>query len=364
MKKLLIAFGTRPEIIKLAPVILALRNDFELQILHTGQHRELAEPMISLFGITPDIDLKIMKPNQDLFSLTSDLMPKLSSVLGDYRPDHVIVQGDTSTSFLTALAAFYKRIPVSHVEAGLRSHDLYNPFPEEMNRKQISQIAHLHFAPTALNKTDLLKEGVPEKQIFVTGNTVVDALNLIAGSDEFIQATPDILSELQEDEKLIVLTAHRRENHGKPLVQIFEAVEKLLDARPDVKVIFPIHPNPKIIEALNKSGIDNTRLIQTPPMDYLPFLHVLKRADLILTDSGGIQEEAAILGKPVLVLRNETERQELIEAGLGELTGTDKSKIVNRAKGLLDSEIKHGSSEIFGDGTAAEKIRKILKDQL
>lgn len=364
MKKLLIAFGTRPEIIKLAPVILSLKDDFDLKLVHTGQHRELAEPMLSLFGISPDIDLEIMKPNQDLFSLTSALLPKLSSVLGEYQPDHVLVQGDTSTSFLTALAAFYKRIPVSHVEAGLRSHDLYNPFPEEMNRKQISQIARFHFAPTALNKTDLLSEGISEKQIFVTGNTVVDALNLIISSDEFIQATPDILSKIKEDEKLIVLTAHRRENHGAPLVQVFEAIEELLDSRPDIKVIFPIHPNPNVKEALEKSGIHNSRLIQTQAMDYLPFLHVLKRADLILTDSGGIQEEAAVLGKPVLVLRNETERQELIEAGLGELTGTDKSKIVNRTKALLDSGIKHGSSIIFGDGTAAEKIRKILKDQL
>lgn len=193
---------------------------------------------------------------------------------------------------------------------------------------------------------------------------MVDALNLIISSDEFIQATPDILSKVKEDEKLILLTAHRRENHGAPLVQIFEAIGELLDARTDAKVIFPIHPNPNVNEALEKSGIHNSRLIQTPAMDYLPFLHVLKRADLILTDSGGIQEEAAFLGRPVLILRNETERQELIEAGLGELTGTDKSKIVNRAKALLDSGINHSSSEIFGDGTAAEKIRKVLKDQL
>lgn len=364
MKKLLIAFGTRPEIIKLAPVILELRDDYKLILLHTGQHREIAEPMLSLFGITPDIDLGIMRKNQDLFSLTSDLLPKLSNVLDEYQPDHVMVQGDTSTSFLTALAAFYKRIPVSHVEAGLRSHDRYSPFPEEMNRRQISQIAQLHFAPTEVNKHNLLNEGISEEQIYVTGNTVIDALNLIIDSDEFAKSSPAILSEIKKDEKLILLTTHRRENHGAPLIQIFNAVEKLLANKTDLKVIFPIHPNPNIKAALDKSELNNSRLIQTPPMDYLPFLHVLNRTDLILTDSGGIQEEATVLGKPVLVLRNETERQELIEAGLGELVGTDISRIVSRSNALLESGIKHNSVNIFGDGTSAEKIHKILKDQL
>jgi UDP-N-acetylglucosamine 2-epimerase (non-hydrolysing) len=364
MKKLLIAFGTRPEIIKLAPVILELRDSYELKLLHTGQHREIADPMLSLFGISPDVDLEIMKTNQDLFSLTSNLLPKLSKVLDEYQPEHVMVQGDTSTSFLTALAAFYKRIPVSHVEAGLRSYDKYSPFPEEMNRRQISQIAQLHFAPTSINRNALVKEGISKEKIFVTGNTVIDALNMIIGSDDFSKSSPSILSEIEKDEKLILLTAHRRENHGAPLIQIFKAVEELLATQPDLKVIFPIHPNPNVKAALDKSGLNNTRMIQTHPMEYLPFLHVLKRADLILTDSGGIQEEATVLGKPVLILRNETERRELIEAGLGEIVGTDISKIVSRSKALLESTINHSTSNIFGDGKAAEKIHEILKDQL
>lgn len=364
MRKLLIAFGTRPEIIKLAPVILALRDYFDLKLIHTGQHKELAEPMLSLFGIKPDVDLSIMKPDQDLFSLSSTLFPKLENVLQEYQPDHVMVQGDTTTSFLTALAAFYKRIPVSHVEAGLRSRDLYNPFPEEMNRRQISQIARFHFAPTALNKKDLLNEGIAKDRVFVTGNTVIDAMNLILRSNDFEQSAPDILSETDDNDQFILLTAHRRENHGAPLIRILKAVGKLLDAKPNLKVICPVHPNPNVQEAIAKSGIKNERFTLIPPMDYLPFLHMLKSADLILTDSGGIQEEAAALGKSVLILRNETERQELIETGLGELVGSDVQKIVQRSRVMLEKNSRQKPLTVFGDGTAAEKIRKILIDQL
>jgi|AntRauTorckE6833_2_1112554.scaffolds.fasta_scaffold00780_8 UDP-N-acetylglucosamine 2-epimerase (non-hydrolysing) len=364
MKKILIAFGTRPEVIKLAPVIKALKGDFELILLHSGQHRDLVEPMFSLFEITPDIDLKIMKPGQDLFSITAELLPKMKTSLEKYKPDYVMVQGDTTTSYLAALSAFYCKIPVLHVEAGLRSHNIYNPFPEEMNRKQISQLAHIHFAPTDLNKQDLLNEGLSENRIHVTGNTVIDALELIKSSETFNDASPKILSKVSSDEKLIVLTAHRRENHGEPLVSIFKAVDQLLQAIPDLKVIFPVHPNPKVKDAIEKTGINSERLIQTSPLEYLPFLHVLGRADLILTDSGGIQEEAAALGKPILVLRNETERHELIEAGLGELVGTDTAKIISRAIEILNSGSKLKPSNIFGDGTAAIKIRNILKDQL
>ncbi|MEX0723941.1 MAG: UDP-N-acetylglucosamine 2-epimerase (non-hydrolyzing) [Gracilimonas sp.] len=364
MKKILIAFGTRPEVIKLAPVIKALNDDFELILFHSGQHQDLVEPMFTLFGITPDIDLKIMKPGQDLFSITSELLPKLKTSLEKYQPDYVMVQGDTTTSYLAALSAFYSKIPVLHVEAGLRSHNIYNPFPEEMNRKQISQLSHIHFAPTELNKQNLLNECVQGNRIHVTGNTVVDALQLIKSSDAFKDATPEILSRVSSDEKLMVLTAHRRENHGEPLINIFKAVDQLLKTVLNLKVIFPVHPNPNVKHAIENAGVNSERFVQTSPLEYLPFLHVLGKADLILTDSGGIQEEAAALGKPILVLRNETERHELIEAGLGELVGTDKTKIIERAKEILKSENQLKPSNIFGDGTAAIKIRNILKDQL
>lgn len=365
MKHLLIAFGTRPEVIKLAPVILELKEHCRVTVLHTGQHKELVDPMLELFGIEPDINLKIMQPGQDLYDLTQNLLPKLRNVLNKTTPDHVIVQGDTSTSYLTALAAFYMKIPVLHVEAGLRSHNPYYPFPEEMNRKQITHLSSHHFAPTELNKTNLLREGISEGAITITGNTVIDALHSIKNSDAFKLSRPEVLSIIQPDDKLLILTAHRRENHGKPLQNIFEAVKDLLSSHETLKVIFPAHPNPAIQKALEEVGINNERYLQTAPFDYLSFLHILDRADLILTDSGGIQEEAASLGKPVLVLRGETERQELIESGLGELVGTDSSKILLRSSAYLANSGQAVSTfNIFGDGTAAQQIRKVILDQL
>lgn len=364
MKHLLIAFGTRPEIIKLAPVIRALDGEFKVTVLHTGQHRELAEPLFSLFDIHPDVKLDIMQPGQDLFELTASLLPKLKRVLDKVNPDLVMVQGDTTTSYLTALAAFYRKIPVWHVEAGLRSHNPYYPFPEEMNRKQITHLAHFHLAPTELNKSNLLNEGIDEKYISVTGNTVNDALNFIRHSDNFALTIPEILDQIKPEQKVMVLTAHRRENHGEPLLQVFEAVHQLLDLYSDLVVIFPAHPNPKVQEAFQKAGFRNHRFIKIEPLDYLPFLHVLERADIILSDSGGIQEEAAALGKKVLVLRNETERQELIEAGIGELVGTDPEKIISRTRHILESDESVEVSTLFGDGNAAQKIKNVLKNQL
>ncbi|MAL16354.1 MAG: UDP-N-acetylglucosamine 2-epimerase (non-hydrolyzing) [Balneola sp.] len=364
MKKVLIAFGTRPEVIKLAPVIKELKGNFELTVLHSGQHKELVNPMLSLFRIEPDINLNIMQPGQDLFELTQRLLPKLKDTLQEAEPDYVIVQGDTTTSYLTALAAFYKRIPVLHVEAGLRSHNPYNPFPEEMNRKQISHLAHHHFAPTQLNQKNLLDEGISSEQITVTGNTVIDAMEFIQSSKEYDTAQPDILSKIHSQDKLLVLTAHRRENHGKPLLDIFKAVNHLLESHQNLKVIFPAHPNPNIEKALLESGVQNERLLQTSPFDYLSFLHVLDRADVILSDSGGIQEEASALGKHVLVLRNETERQELIDSGLGTLVGTEFERIVSEVNDQLVSNSSQDKSSIFGDGKAAEKIREVLLNQL
>jgi UDP-N-acetylglucosamine 2-epimerase (non-hydrolysing) len=364
MKKVLIAFGTRPEVIKLAPVVKALKETVELTLLHSGQHKELVDPMLSLFEIEPDINLEIMQPGQDLFELTSRLLPKLKKALSEIEPDFVIVQGDTTTSYLTALASFYQKVPVLHVEAGLRSHNPYYPFPEEMNRKQITHLAHHHFAPTQLNKKNLLHEGIFPNQITVTGNTVIDALNLIQRSPEYDSAKPDIFSKIDPEDKLMVLTAHRRENHGEPLASIFSAVNQLLEMHQNLKLVFPAHPNPEVSKAIKTARINNERFFQTTPFGYLPFLHVLNRADLILSDSGGIQEEASALGKHVLVLRNETERQELIKSGLGTLVGTDSSKIVKKATELLKSTTHQDKSSIFGDGKAAEKIRDVILNQL
>ncbi|MEQ8525501.1 UDP-N-acetylglucosamine 2-epimerase (non-hydrolyzing) [Gracilimonas sp.] len=364
MKKILIAFGTRPEVIKLAPVILELKDEFEVTVLHTGQHKELVEPMLSLFGIEPDINLNIMEPNQDLFSLTQSLLPKLKKVIEDTRPDYVMVQGDTTTSYLTALSSFYQKIPVLHVEAGLRSHDPYYPFPEEMNRKQISHLAYFHFAPTDLNKKNLLSEGISKNSIAVTGNTVIDALKQITNTHIFEKSVPEVLTKVSNNQKLLVLTAHRRENHGKPLMQVFEAIKKLLQDHKELCVIFPAHPNPNVTKAVEKAAISSDRFLQIKPLDYLSFLHVLKRADLILSDSGGIQEEASALGKPVLVLRNETERQELIESGLGILAGTNPEVVIKHSEALLNGGEILDASMIYGDGNAAVRIKKAIKDQL
>lgn len=364
MKKILIAFGTRPEVIKLAPVILELKDEFEVTVLHTGQHKELVEPMLSLFDIEPDINLNIMEPNQDLFSLTQNLLPKLKKVIEDIRPDFVMVQGDTTTSYLTALSSFYQKIPVLHVEAGLRSHNPYYPFPEEMNRKQISHLAHFHFAPTDLNKKNLLSEGISNDSIAVTGNTVIDSLKQITNTTAFEESIPEVLTKISDNQKLLVLTAHRRENHGNPLIQVFEAIKTLLDKNKELCVIFPAHPNPNVKKAVEKAAISSDRFLQIEPLDYLSFLHVLKRADLILSDSGGIQEEASAMGKPVLVLRNETERQELIESGLGVLTGTNPETIIKYSEALLNNAKSSNATSIYGDGSAAKKIKRAIKDQL
>ncbi|MCP9292788.1 non-hydrolyzing UDP-N-acetylglucosamine 2-epimerase [Gracilimonas sediminicola] len=364
MKKILIAFGTRPEVIKLAPVILELRESLNVTVLHTGQHKELVDPMLSLFDIQPDINLDIMKPNQDLFELTQSLLPKLKKVIEEIEPDFVMIQGDTTTSYLTALSSYYQKIPVLHVEAGLRSHNPYYPFPEEMNRRQITHLTHIHFAPTELNKKNLLKEGITEEAISVTGNTVIDALNSITKSKAFDHSAPDILYDVDDNQKLLVLTAHRRENHGKPLVNVFTAVKQLLASNDDLIVIFPAHPNPNVLAAIEQVEIKDERFKRTSPFDYLTFLHVLRRADLILTDSGGIQEEASALGKPVLVLRNETERQELIESGLGKLVGTDQKTIISEANAWLQSDNYPNASSVFGKGNAAAIIKEVIENQL
>lgn len=364
MKNILIVFGTRPEIIKMAPVIHELKSVCNLKIMHTGQHKELAEPLFKLFNIQPDLDLEVMEKGQDLFDLTSKLLPLLRSSISDLNPDYVIVQGDTTSSYLAALSAFYLHIPVLHVEAGLRSHSLNEPFPEEMNRRQISNIASYHFAATELNRENLLKEGVDENRILVTGNTVVDALKWILDNRSVSNKILDGLTDLSKSQKKALLTVHRRENHGKPLKDILKAAEKLLEMFPDLNILMPVHPNPEVQDMVKDHGVNNSRFKTIPPVSYDDFVKIIQNSDLILTDSGGLQEEGAALGKKVFVLRNRTERQELIKSGLGELVGTDPKLIVERVSEFLryPSDIK--ALNIFGDGKAAARIRDYILDQL
>lgn len=362
MKKILVAFGTRPEIIKLAPVIGQLSEEkIELKILHTGQHDELADEMLNFFDITPDYDLKIMKEDQDLFSLTSSLLKNVKEVLINEKPDAVIVQGDTASAYVCALAAFYLTIPVYHVEAGLRSHDLKNPFPEEMFRKQISVMTSIHFAPTELAKKHLLSEGYDQGSIFLTGNTIIDALYTIINSRNY-KKTNQPVSE--KNERFVLVTAHRRENHGKPLEQIMEALLLLLDNFEDLSVIFPAHPSPAVQSVVKDPKFFHKRLKVLPPLSYFDFLHLLEEVDLVLTDSGGIQEEAAALGKKLVVLRSSTERQELVDTGFTKLVGTNTNSIVEESKRLLKQNKSKDTVAVYGDGTAAQKIVGILKDQL
>lgn len=358
MKKILVAFGTRPEIIKLAPVIHELKKSplFEVVTLHTGQHDELAQTMLNIFNIVPDYDFKSMSSTSDLFDLSQFLLPKLKQLLLAENPDALIVQGDTTSAYLSALSAFYLNIPVYHVEAGLRSFDNTNPFPEEMNRKQISAIASLHFAPTSVAKQNLLNEGIDSSTVFETGNTVIDALLQIKESEPFSSLKPLILNKITDEQTLIVVTVHRRENLGKPLHRILEALIKILNNDESRIILFPAHPNPKLQKVLHSDKYNHNRLKIIDPLDYLSFHHVLERSDLILTDSGGLQEEAAALCKRMLVLRNTTERQELIENGFTKLVGSNEEKIISETELALKSDIQKTVSNPYGDGKSAKKI--------
>ncbi len=366
MKKIVVAFGTRPEIIKLAPLINELESAGKFNVIkvHTGQHDELAVDMLNVFGISPDHNLKSMASTSDLFELTEFLLPKLKELFTSEKPDAVVVQGDTSSSYLSALAAFYLQIPVYHVEAGLRSFDNYNPFPEEMNRKQISSIASLHFAPTDIAVQNLIDEGVKGSTVYNTGNTVIDALHQIRKTDLFTTSKPGILSEFDPSQKLILVTTHRRENLGEPLYSIMKGLVEILEADHSRIILLPGHPNPKVQEILNSTEFQHKRLRIIDSMDYLTFQHVLERADLVLTDSGGIQEEAAALGKKLLVLRKTTERQELIESGYTNLVGSDSALISKEA----DKKLKDSDSDIaynpYGTGDASKKIAEIIRSKI
>lgn len=359
--KIICVIGTRPEAIKMAPVILALKQHscFNVTVLATAQHRGLMDQVNQFFGIEPDIDLNIMQPNQSLTNLTARLLLSLDEVICSEKPDAVLVQGDTTTVMSVALACFYNRIPVGHVEAGLRTWDIQNPFPEEANRVIAGALAQWHFAPTKQSRENLLKAGVSDKQIFVTGNTVIDALLATAARDV------EIGLELDPDKRLVLVTSHRRENFGEPLRNIGRALRILAESNPDVQFIYPVHPNPNIKEIVSEYLVGLHNFILCEPLDYASFIAAMKRAYIILTDSGGVQEEAPALGKPVLVLRDDTERPEAIDEGVVKLVGTKVETIVQEVQCLLDDqaayqEMARGVSP-YGDGKAADRIAQILK---
>ena len=362
MKKIHCVVGTRPEAIKMAPVILALKEQpwAEVRVLATAQHRHMLDQVLNFFGIEPDIDLNIMRPNQSLTTLTARLLLELDDVLQTEKPDAVLVQGDTTTVMTVALACFYHRIPIGHVEAGLRTWDMQNPFPEEANRVIAGKLARWHFAPTEGSRQNLLKEGVPDSKIIVTGNTVIDAL-LMAAAKNVELAIP-----LDCAKRLVLVTSHRRENFGEPFRDICRALRTLAENNPEVQFLYPVHPNPNVKDVAFEflAGLPNFTLCE--PFDYAPFIAAMKRAYIILTDSGGVQEEAPALGKPDLVLRDETERPEAVEQGVVRLVGPNFERIVEETQRLLDDEsaykaMARGVSP-YGDGHAAERIVNTLRD--
>jgi len=358
--RVLCVIGTRPEAIKMAPVVLALKQQpwVEVRVLATAQHRHMLDQVLGFFDIEPDIDLDIMRPNQALTTLTARLLLELDDVLLAERPDVVLVQGDTTTVMAAALACFYHRIPVGHVEAGLRTWDLKNPFPEEANRVIAGRLAHWHFAPTQSARANLLREGVAEERIIVTGNTVIDALLLTAQRDV------DLGVPIEPSRRLVLVTAHRRENFGQPFREICRALHTLAQRNPDVVFLYPVHPNPNVKDVAHALLGDSPNIILSDPLDYAPFVAAMKRAYIIVSDSGGVQEEAPALGKPVLVLRDETERPEAVDEGVVKLVGPHYTQIVEQAQTLLDSEsayraMARGVSP-YGDGHAARRIVKAL----
>ncbi|NGX93217.1 non-hydrolyzing UDP-N-acetylglucosamine 2-epimerase [Proteus mirabilis] len=370
--KVLTVFGTRPEAIKMAPLVHALAKDdsFEAKVCVTAQHREMLDQVLNLFEIKPDYDLNIMKPGQDLTDITCRILEGLKPVLASFQPDVVLVHGDTTTTMAASLAAFYQQIPVGHVEAGLRTGNLYSPWPEEANRTIAGHLAMYHFAPTETAKLNLVREAVADKNIFVTGNTVIDALFWVS---ERVMGNQTLLDELavqypfiQPERKMILVTGHRRESFGGGFERICQALAEIALAHPDVEVVYPVHLNPNVSEPVKRilHGINNIKLIQ--PQDYLPFVYLMNHAYLILTDSGGIQEEAPSLGKPVLVMRDTTERPEAVEAGSVRLVGTDTKRIVSEVTSLLtDENAYHQMSKAtnpYGDGHACQRILEALKN--
>ncbi|MBR1533161.1 MAG: UDP-N-acetylglucosamine 2-epimerase (non-hydrolyzing) [Ruminococcus sp.] len=360
-KKILVVFGTRPEAIKMCPLVneLQSRNNLITKVCVTGQHRQMLDQVLEIFNVNPDYDLSIMKDKQTLFDITTNILNRIKDVLEIEKPNVVLVHGDTSTTFVTALACYYLQIPVGHVEAGLRTYNIYSPYPEEFNREAVGIISSYNFAPTEIAKNNLISEGKRPESVFVTGNTVIDALKTTVRED---YCHPVL--RWAEDSRLILLTAHRRENLGKPMHSMFRAIRKIVDETPDVKVIYPIHMNPIVRQAAEEELGCNDRIKIIEPLDVLDFHNFMARSYLILTDSGGIQEEAPSLGKPVLVMRETTERPEGIEAGTLKLVGTCESVIYSEFKRLLtdidEYEKMSKASNPYGDGFACKRIADIL----
>ncbi|SDG12807.1 UDP-N-acetylglucosamine 2-epimerase (non-hydrolysing) [Selenomonas sp. WCT3] len=360
--KVMTVFGTRPEAIKMAPIVLELQKHSDTitpVVAVTAQHREMLDQVLNLFNITPDHDLDIMAQGQTLFDITTKAMKGLDQVMTVEKPDIVLVHGDTTTTFAGALAAYYHQIPVGHVEAGLRTHNKYSPFPEEMNRKLTGCISDLNFAPTETSEANLLAENVPAESIFVTGNTVIDALHHTVRED--YEFEDEMLRHIDfKNKRIILVTTHRRENLGEPMRHVYKALRQLTEEFDDVEIVFPVHKNPKVREVVREElgGLDKVHLID--PLDYEPFANLMSRAHLILTDSGGVQEEAPALGKPVLVLRDTTERPEAVAAGTVKLIGTDRERVYEEAKMLLTDKEEYGrmaeSVNPYGDGKASERI--------
>ncbi len=375
MKKILLVFGTRPEAIKMAPLVKMLQantDDFETRVCVTAQHRQMLDQVLEVFEIKPEYDLNIMAPNQDLYDITSKVLLGLRDVIKDFKPDVVLVHGDTTTSMAASLAAFYQQVPVGHVEAGLRTYNMLSPWPEEMNRQVTDRICDYYFAPTERSQSNLLREGIASNKVYITGNTVIDALLMAV---DIIKNRPGIedkiKAELKEkgytvgNRKYILVTGHRRENFGSGFLNICKAIKELSQRHPDIDIVYPVHLNPNVQKPVYGllSGLSNVFLI--PPLDYLPFIYAMKHSALLLTDSGGVQEEAPSLGKPVLVMRNTTERPEAVDAGTVKLVGTDADAIVENVSELLNDEnLYRKMSETinpYGDGKACERIIAALR---
>lgn len=363
MKKIMLVFGTRPEAIKMCPLVkeLKTRNNIETVVCVTGQHRQMLDQVLDAFEVSPNYDLSIMKDGQTLFDVTINILELIKDVLEKEHPDVVLVHGDTSTAFVTALACFYMQIPVGHIEAGLRTYNIYSPYPEEFNRQAISIISKYNFAPTELSKSNLVKEGKDESTIYVTGNTAIDALKTTVKSD---YTHPEL--EWAKGSRLITITAHRRENLGEPMYNMFRAIKRIINETPDVKAIYPIHKNPKVRQAAKDIFGDDDKIHIIEPLEVFDFHNFLAQSYLILTDSGGIQEEAPSLGKPVLVMRDTTERPEGVAAGTLKLVGTDEENIYKEFKQLLTDENEYkkmsNASNPYGDGFASKRIADILEN--
>ena len=375
MKKILLVFGTRPEAIKMAPLVKAFENEptIESKVCVTAQHREMLDQVLEMFNITPDYDLNLMRPGQDLYDITANVLLGMKSVLEDFKPDFILVHGDTTTTSSASLAAFYQKIKVGHVEAGLRTGDIYSPWPEEANRQITGVLANYHFAPTTTSQNNLLKENKDSKNIIVTGNTVIDALFLALDQIENNSGLKDKIIdsinsqyELKDNKKIILVTGHRRENFGDGFINICEALKTIATKNPDIDIVYPVHLNPNVQKPVKEilSNTPNVYLIN--PLQYESFIYMMNKSYFIITDSGGVQEEAPSLGKPVLVMRDTTERPEAVEAGTVKLVGTNKEAIIQEAQKLLDDEKEYNkmskAHNPYGDGKACERIVEFIKE--